>query len=181
MKFPNARLIILGMLLLFATLLACGQTADHGGSDANGAFTNQVTFVLTRHAEKGAGEDPPLTDEGRRRAERLATRLADGDVRAVYATNTTRTQSTAGPTAERHGLPVTTYDADDPAAFARSLVEGHRSGTVLIVGHSNTIPDLVNALGGKTSYGAIDESDFGNLYTVTVGRRGKRKVSRDRY
>ena len=129
-----------------------------------------VTFVLVRHAEKATDDprDPALTDAGRERAQRLAASLHDAPVAAVYATAYRRTQQTAAPVAADHAVPVTTYDAAAPAAeVAARLRTAHDRGVVLVVGHSNTIPGLAQALCGCT-IGPTGDTEFGRRITVGV-------------
>ena len=177
------RTVALGLLLFTVTVLSCGQAT--GQSKQNGKTDKDArsgaTYILVRHAEKGSGGDPELTGEGKDRAERLAGRLRAENIVAVYSTNTNRTMATAAPTATDHGLDIITYDAGDAATFAGTLKTKHAGGAILIVGHSNTVPDLVNALAGTDEYRDIDEEDYGNLYTVTTGKRGKGKAKVNRY
>ena len=124
------------------------------------------TIYVIRHFEKEQGENPALTAQGRANAEALAAMLADKGVKAVYATATRRARETAEPLAKRLGLQVTDYEPNDVAALVSSVKAG--KGAALIVGHSNTVPDLVGAFGG-THPAAIDESSYGTLYVVRDG------------
>lgn len=151
----------IALLLLLSMLAGCRSLPD----PADGA-----TFVLVRHAEKAADDpkDPALTPAGTRRAEKLASALHLRPVVAVYATPFRRTQATAAPVARDHGLTVTTYDAaTGPADFARTLRAGHTAGTVVVVGHSNTVPAIAQALCGCT-IGAMAETEYGRRITLRV-------------
>ncbi|MFD0726036.1 SixA phosphatase family protein [Lysobacter brunescens] len=135
---------LLGILLVLAATGCAMPTERAAQTEAQG-----VVFVLVRHAEKAKDDpkDPTLSDAGMARANRLAESLAKQHVVAAYATAYRRTQLTAAPTARSHGLDVRTHDAGMPAVeFARQLRASHRTGTVLVVGHSNTIPELAGAL-----------------------------------
>jgi broad specificity phosphatase PhoE len=157
--------IALAAIALPLLLAAC--TSRPAGGDG-------VRFVVVRHAEKVAdgSRDPALTAAGQDRAMALARRLADTPVVAVYATGFRRTRDTAAPTALGHGVAVTAYDANEPAAaFAARLRRAHRSGAVLVVGHSNTAPDIAAALCG-CDVPAMDEEEYTRLMTVHVGRHG---------
>ncbi|MGH8032271.1 MAG: histidine phosphatase family protein [Luteimonas sp.] len=172
---------IIRAVLLAGTFsaISCTSTVDSGLA----ALRSGPTFVVVRHAEKSADDprDPTLSAAGTARAEALATRLGDRDVVAVYATGFRRTQNTARPTALHHGLTVTTYDAARPvAAFAQQLRDNHRSGAVLVVGHSNTVPGIVGALCG-CSIAAIDEASFDRLYEVHFDAGGTASLREDRY
>lgn len=160
------RLVALSMLLVLG---ACATTRDDESPSA--------TFVLVRHAEKADDtRDPPLSPAGLKRAERLVKKLRDTPLAAVYASNFKRTQQTAAPVATAHHLTVITYDAAKPAAeFASQLRAAHRSGTVLVVGHSNTIPPLAAALCG-CEIGPTADSEYGRRITVRVLADGRATV-----
>lgn len=145
--------------------------AGCAGLQAQDAAT---TFILVRHAEKAddGSRDPPLSPAGRMRAQALALRLSTSPLTAAYATPFRRTQQTAQPVAASHGIAVTTYDpAIAPADFAATLRARHHRGTVLVVGHSNTIPALVAAL-CTCRTAAMGENDYDALYTIRVDAGG---------
>jgi broad specificity phosphatase PhoE len=150
-------------MLLLAMLAGCAGMSPTRGSDA-------ATFVVVRHAEKAVDgtDDPALTAAGRRRAEALAASLADSALVGVYSTPLRRARETATPTARMHGLAVTTYEANEPAAaFAARLRREHPAGTVLVVGHSNTAPAIAAALCGCT-VGPMPEDEYDRRMTVHV-------------
>src|SRR5439155_10039755 len=105
----------------------------------------RATVFVVRHAEKAAGDDPPLTDTGARRAQALYRLLASSHLDTVYASPARRALQTAQPTADGFGLTVQRY-ADVPALLAQlQAFEGGRH--VLVVGHSNTVPQILQGLG----------------------------------
>lgn len=125
-----------------------------------------TTFYLVRHAEKILDiSDPALTGAGMERAQALASDLKTVKLTKIYSTDTQRTRQTAEPTAAYHGLDITLYDASDLKAFARSLRK--ETGAILIVGHSNTTPPLVKALGGKGGKPIVEANEYDRFYTVT--------------
>src|SRR5262245_56801604 len=135
----------------------------------------QHTAFLVRHAERadsaGGGKptmtaDPELSEAGRERAASLATALKDAHITRIFATEFKRTQQTAAPLAKALGLTVTTVPADNTADLVKRLKSG--KGNALVVGHSNTLPEVVKALGVKTPV-AIAETEFDNLLIVTLG------------
>jgi broad specificity phosphatase PhoE len=153
--------VTLGLVVLLATLASVDAVA-------------QDTVFLVRHAERAdagmastgaAVNDPDLSAEGRARADSLAMMLKDADVTAIYATEFKRTQQTAAPLAKALGLTVTIVKAAEPT----KLVEALRSaaGNVLVVGHSNTVPDVVRFLGVRASI-TIGEAEYDNLFVVTT-------------
>lgn len=147
------------------------------------AGASTLTFVVVRHAEKDIdeGRDPALSGKGEARAQHLASLLSRAPLVAAYATGYRRTQQTATPAAEAHHLRVTTYDAQSPASeFATQLRAAHARGTVLVVGHSNTVPEIVAALSGKPVEAMADDQ-YGLLYRVTIAADGNATLSQDRY
>jgi len=131
--------------------------------------TAQSTIFIVRHAEKAdATKDPDLSEAGRARAEALAKTLRDARITAIYATEFKRTQQTAAPLAKALGLTVTTLPAKDNAALIAKLRAS--TGNALIVGHGDTIPDLIKALGISDPIN-IAENDYDNLFVVVLDEK----------
>lgn len=129
----------------------------------------EPTIFLVRHAEKsqaGDAKDPELSEAGHARAESLAVLLKDAGITAIYATEFKRTQQTAEPFARAAGIKTTIVPAKETTALVAQLKEA--KGNVLIVGHSNTIPEILKALGLISSL-QIDEADYDNLFVLTTG------------
>lgn len=137
------------------------------------------TVIVVRHAEKAAApaDDPVLSPLGRGRAEALAEFLAPARIDAVYASQYQRTDATAAPLAARLSLPVQRYEADDVPGLVDALKRRHRGDTVLVVGHSNTVPEIVRELSGR-DIGEITEDRYGDVFIVTVPRWGRATVTR---
>ena len=171
-------LLCLVVLLAMALLVtACSTSPSRDTADA------PLTVIVVRHAEKASDDpqDPRLSDAGRARADALAVRLKDAPLVAVYATEFRRTQQTARPTADAHGMPVGAYFARGPAReSAAQWKQTHRAGTVLVVGHSNTVPDLVAALCGCTVQ-PMDDSEYDRLSIVRVDATGRATLEVERY
>ena len=130
---------------------------------------SQSTVFIVRHAEKADGsKDAELSEAGRARAEALANMLRDSKISVIYTTEFKRTQQTAVPLAKALGLTVTTLPAENQAALVAKL----RTSTAnsLVVGHGNTIPDIIKAL-GITEPVNISESDYDNLFVVVLGEK----------
>lgn len=166
---------------LYAWIALCLLLVGTACSTAPDSHAAATTFVVVRHAEKASDDprDPSLTERGRQRAAALAASLAKEPVVAVYATDYRRTRQTAQPLATAHGLEVTSYDAKQATGdFVAALRRRHGIGTVIIVGHSNTVPDIASALCRCTA-AKIDESDYGNLYTVRVDASGRAMLSHE--
>lgn len=129
------------------------------------------TFYLVRHAEKVKQQnDPGLTKEGKERAYFLADYLKDIKLDAIYSTDYYRTRKTAQPTVSAQNSNMQLYDASDLEAFARQLKKDHKNDKVLVVGHSNTTPQLANFLLGKEKFEGISELIYDNLYVITIGK-----------
>ncbi|HMJ05350.1 MAG TPA: histidine phosphatase family protein [Chthoniobacterales bacterium] len=129
----------------------------------------QPTVFIVRHAEKATGgdaRDPDLSEAGHARAQALAVVLKDSGIKAIYATEFKRTQQTAEPLARAAGLEITIVPGKEIDALAARLKNSH--GTALIVAHSNTIPDILKALGAAAPP-PIDETDYDNLVLLLPG------------
>ena len=135
---------------------------------------------LVRHFEKQSADarsqgnyakDPELTEQGLTRAQALAAFLADKNITAVFSTNYKRTIQTATPTAEQYGLDITFYNPSELAEFALQLSTLVNNGNVLVVGHSNTTPQLLKFLGGPDK--ELSENDYGDLFYLSVLGTGK--------
>lgn len=153
-------------------MLTGACAANNATESALSAKSEQQVFIV-RHLEKGPGEDPALTLQGRARAQRLAQLLSSAPIAAVFATPTRRALETAKPVADRHYLPISTYDPRNPDPLVRSVLAG--PGSVLIVGHSNTVPDLVERFGGPRPE-AIGDDDYGTVFIVVPSTRKVRTV-----
>jgi broad specificity phosphatase PhoE len=147
-------------------------------------FSTTTTVVLVRHAEKAppeSGPDPVLSAEGQERALRLARLLGEADVAAVYASDTRRAQLTASPLAARLGVTVTTRSGSDVEGLLDDIGEHHQGERVVVIGHSNTVPALVEELTrGRVDVTMTDEQ-YDDVYVVTVTRFGPASVLRLQY
>ncbi|HJW17286.1 MAG TPA: phosphoglycerate mutase family protein [Flavisolibacter sp.] len=132
-----------------------------------------ASYFVVRHAEKETtvtmGSDVPLSAQGKERAEALKDLLISSHIRSVYATNFLRTRSTAQPLTDALNLPIQVYEPLDT-----NLVKmlRNRNENILIVGHSNTVDNIVNTLMGSVVIpGDLKESQYGDLFVVK--RKGK--------
>ncbi|MBN8650467.1 MAG: histidine phosphatase family protein [Cytophagales bacterium] len=133
-----------------------------------------TTVILVRHAEKGTDDpkDPELSEAGKQRAQHLAQVLKEIKVDAIYSTPYKRTRNTVTPLAEAKGVSVLNYNPSKKEEIDQML-QKFAGGTIVIAGHSNTVPDLANYLTGKTEFHNFDDSDYDNLLVVTVVEKGK--------
>ena len=141
-------------------------------SNAQPAATETVQLILFRHAEKeqdGNNTDPDLSAAGKQRAERLAAMLKDVAIDELYATPYKRTAQTMAPMAAARRLQVTTYNPGQLQELVHTLRDKNGK-TIVVAGHANTIPDLLNELLGTNKYTTLSENDFGKVWIVTMSR-----------
>jgi len=142
-----------------------------------------TTIILVRHAEKNIepnNPDPDLSPAGEARAQELARMFSNAGVNAIYATEYKRTQETVKPLADRLGLTVSLVDAKDTPELLKQILTNHRGQTIFVSGHNNTVPELATALSGE-KLALIPESEFDNMFIVTVYRFGRAKVVKIKY
>jgi len=149
----------------------------------------QQAIILVRHAEdlRTGGSDRPLTEAGEKRAQQLAGHLKDSGITAIYTSALQRTINTALPTAKAlriESLPQsqlgTNFKPDDLTAFVEVLRTQHKSDVVLFVGHVNTVPALIKALGHPTSI-KIPETEYDNFFVLIPRGDGAPLLLRIRY
>lgn len=129
------------------------------------AQTKTTNIYLIRHAEKADNSiNPDLSQAGLQRAQHWNDIFSAVKFDAVYSTNYKRTEQTATPTATSQKISISHYEPKD---LTVEKIKAHSGQTILIVGHSNTIPDLVNQLIGQNKYPMMEETEFGNLYLIT--------------
>jgi phosphohistidine phosphatase SixA len=152
-----------------------------------------TTVFLVRHAEKAEApkEDPPLSEKGKLRSQELARMLEGSGVKAIYTSQYLRTKQTAEPLAKQMGLPVTAISLKMSPSNPREVSEQsiaeitgkiyeHAGDAALVIGHSNTVPEVIRKLGGDV-VPKIDETKFDDLFIVTVYGKGKAKVVQMKY
>ena len=160
-------------LVVIAVLV--GLAAESRAQVAPAAST---TIILVRHAEKAAepAADPPLTTLGVARAQALAELVKDAGIGAVVSTQFVRTRTTGAPVAAAHGMTPEVLDARlSPAATRDSILAKHRGQVVLLVGHSNTVPALIEAFGAPRP-AEICDAGYDNAFVVTVPASGPASV-----
>ena len=147
-----------------------------------------TTMIFVRHAEKALipVDDPGLSPEGQARAAELARQLVDADVvagiDAIYSTDTRRSRETAVPVAEALGLDIQSYvNQEDDEPVVDAMVRDNKGKIILVVGHSNTLPTMIAALGASKKVPPIAEMEYDNLYLISIPWFGKTKTIRLRY
>jgi len=127
-----------------------------------------TTVLVVRHAEKAWEDgDPPLSDVGRERAGALLRVAEESGVSVLYATQYQRSSQTLEPMAENLDLEILVHDARDSEGLAKRILSEHSGSVVLVSGHSNTVPEIVAALGAPEPP-PIDDAEYDNLYVVSV-------------
>lgn len=151
-------------------LISCGLAF----TACTGDQTEITTFILLRHAEKGddGTEDPDLTKEGVKRAERLSALLSEANIKGIYSTNFKRTRNTVVPLAKMKDLEIETFEPFKADEIERMLDE-HTGGTVVLSGHTNNIPWTANLLTGMQDFKDFEETQYGTLLIVSVVEKGK--------
>lgn len=137
----------------------------------------KTIYYLVRHAEKDTSvagatmmqANPPLSEKGIQRSTRLASLLEKENIDYIFSTNYIRTQSTAQPLATLIGKEIQFYEINKGTVFSDAIQQMPYLGkTLLIVGHSNTIPPLVNALIKTNKYQNLSDNEYGFIYKVTI-------------
>ncbi len=146
------------------------------------ADQNVTTVLLVRHAEKSKtpADNPLLTEEGKQRSENLIHVLGSAGIKTIYVSQWTRTRLTAEPIAKHLGIKPEQMDAADSKKLADTILAKHSGETVLVVGHSDTVPEIIAALGGP-SMPELGEFEFDNLFVVTIYAPGKASVALLKY
>jgi phosphohistidine phosphatase SixA len=148
---------------------------------------NSTVVIVIRHAEKESvsAPDPPLSEAGQARAALLVRMFGEtqgaGRLDAIYTSPALRNRMTAAPLAARLGIVPIVAPSDDPKALAHRIVRENSGKRVMVIGHTNTVPEIVAALSGRSDIPQIDEKEFGTLYIVTVPRIGHANLLRLSY
>lgn len=147
------------------------------------SFSQTTTFIVLRHAEKAdSSKDTNLSAEGQIRADELRKTLGPVDVKAIYSTPYNRTKQTVTSLATEKNITITEYQANKPyEEFVDELVAAHHGQTVVVVGHSNTVPEILKALTKNTFNVVINENQFDNLFVVTLNDGQKPEVVTMKY
>ena len=162
-------LVVMGVAVTASPLLAQAPT----------------TVFVVRHTEKGGDpgdRDPELSEAGRERARKLAHVLGEANITAIYSTPFLRTRHTAQPLAERLGIEITVIPVSQTMTedWVATLRNDHAGQVILVVGHSNTVPPIVNALGAGP-FENLTEDEYDDMFVVTLAADGSATAVRLRY
>lgn len=127
-----------------------------------------MLILLTRHAEKAADgtSDPALSPAGRMMAGTLDKLLADVPIKAVYSTPYKRTQETVESVATRHAVPVQEYEPLEISGLP-AKIRAAPGDAVVVAGHGNTVPMLLNSLCPEARLPVMNEGDYGRLFVIS--------------
>ena len=142
-----------------------------------------MTVILVRHAEKKIepeNKDPDLSPAGLARAQELVRMFSDTGITAIYATQFKRTQQTVQPLADKLGLAVTQVEAKKTTELVKQIRARNAGQVIFIAGHNNSVPEIIAALGGP-QLPIIPETEFDNLYILTVQGDRSAKLLKLRY
>lgn len=161
-----ARLSFIGILSLFAIRISAQEDV-------------LTTFILIRHAEKegqnamtSGNKDPKLSADGLKRAEKLVALFSKAEIDAIYSTPFIRTRSTVEPLALSKSLPILEYEPNKLELIDKMGTD-HRGKTIVVCGHSNTIPKIANHLTKSGKFKDFDDSDYSNILIITVSSTQK--------
>ena len=161
----NIKTIVL-LLAVFALVEACKESGKIYVSEKE----NTSVYYFIRHAEKdrsdSTNKNPSLTIQGLERANKWALFFKDKNIAAVYSTNYKRTQQTALPIAKEQNLEIISYISKE--LISEKFIADNKGKNIVIVGHSNTTPELVNSLLGEKKYEDIADRENNNVFIVTL-------------
>lgn len=165
---------ILLLVLLGTAALSC-SIIPHG----------KTTVFIVRHAEKDVSDpknqDPELSIVGKKRSQDLALKLKNEKLDAVFSTKFKRTNQTAALLAKNNNIDIQIYDAHDFSGIAKLIKTKYKGRMVLIVGHSNTVLEMVEAFEAKRPLAALNDDDYDLFFEVNIDHKGNAEVSTSRY
>lgn len=172
-------------LVLTGLLGSSGARAQKPGSlPLNSNSTVPLTVILVRHAEKAVvppeNKNPDLSTAGQARAEQLMKMFGGSGIGAIYATQFKRTQQTVKPLAEKLGLTVTQVEASKTSDLVKLIRARGAGAVVFLAGHNNSVPEIIAALGGP-KLPIIPETEYDNMFILTVQSDGSAKLLKMKY
>ena len=171
---------ILFFLLLATALVWTSCNQDPASVQQVDKSHPPTILFLLRHAEKDTTikQDPPLTEKGQARAELLAGQLSGAGITTIFASDYERTRATAAPLPEELGLDIQLYDAKAAAQdLIPAFITGREGEHLLIVGHSNTVPAMLNSIVGEQRYEQLAEQEYDKLFMVSLSANGEAQVT----
>ena len=161
----NIKTIVL-LIAVLTLVVSCKESGKINVAEKE----NTSVYYFIRHAEKDRSDptnkNPSLTIQGLERANKWAIFFKDKNIAAVYSTNYIRTQQTALPIAKEQNIEIINYTTKE--LISEKFIANNKGKNIVIVGHSNTTPELVNILLGEKKYEDISDSENNNLFVVTL-------------
>ena len=159
------QLYVLLITLLGISTFGYSQTTSH-----------KTTVYIVRHAEKNTTDpknpDPELSMEGEKRVKSLAAKVKREKIAAVFSTKFKRTVQTGSLVAQKNKLNIELYNPANPKALAEMVKRKYKGQKVLIVGHSNTVLELVEAFGVSRPLSALTDDDYDFLFKIDIDQWG---------
>ena len=172
----NIKTIVL-LLAVLTLVVACKESGKINVAEKE----NTSVYYFIRHAEKDRSDptnkNPSLTIQGLERANKWAVFFKDKNIAAVYSTNYIRTQQTALPIAKEQNIEIINYTTKE--LISEKFIANNKGKNIVIVGHSNTTPELVNSLLGEKKYEDIADSENNNVFIVTL-KKNKTTAKREK-
>lgn len=149
------------------------------------AISGRTIVYVVRHAEKDLSDpkntDTDLSEEGHARAKALAEKLKSQNIVSILSTNYKRTRQTALPLATNLGLNIVSYEGKNYAELKETVNKNYKNQKVLIVGHSNTVLEIVKAFGAIPPVSSLTEGDYDFLFEIRIDHLSKVKIITRRY
>jgi len=165
---------ILFCLVLLVGSISCGI-----------ALPGSTTIYIVRHAEKDLSDpknqDPELSAEGKLRAADLAEKLKNVKIDAVFSTKYKRTSQTGADVCRNNGIILQEYDASNFKAISDLIKTKYQNRNILIVGHSNTVLELIEAFGAKRPLDVLKDDDYDFFFEVKIDNMGMAKLNVEQY
>jgi len=179
------RYLLLFLLIIAAYLKLDARQPEHKKEELKITEKQKgtTTIYLVRHAEKNTSDandqDPDLTAAGLKRANDLKAYLNGITIDAFFSTPYKRNQKTLAPLAQ--GRPIQFYEAQDYEKLRQRILNEFRGKTILIVGHSNTLLPMIEALGGKKPVEQILDDQYDNIFRIKINAKDKAVVQADKF
>ena len=181
LQFLRNRSVLAGLMVLAMSTLIV-STSTHATAQENSVAP--MTVILVRHAEKKIvppeNKDPDISEEGVKRAEELAKMFADAGIGAIYASQYKRTQQTVKPLVEKLGIAAAVIEAQKTPELIKHIRAQKAGQVVFVAGHNNTVPEVIAGLGGP-KLPIIPETQYDNLYILTINSDGSTKLLKLKY
>lgn len=166
-------------ILFFSLALVIAACGDQKKSNQEDSVQGVVTtFYVVRHAEKmlDGSTNPLLSKQGKARAHKLSRILEKEKITAIYSTPFKRTSATAEPTSIGQNVAVQVYDPSNNDGLVQQALQKYGGGKILIVGHSNTVPHIVNTIIKSDQYTDLKDSEYDKIFIVRLPHEGKPEV-----